>query len=759
LKTNRRAGNVENERMTEKRPGLKLSFSTKVLVPFIITIVLLVSFAIWILNNQITRQFKSVATENLLTARKIFDNLEVMRSRHLLLRSSTTPNDPRFRAIAQLGEPNTLRFLLKELTEELRCDYISFRDRNGKVVTSVTRDPLIDIEQWPDFGSLAADRAMNGDPVPDMDYIENDIYRLAAIPVAIGSDVIGTLTIAEKFSEASAKEFFNLTGCRVVLFINQLPVMSTVPAGDLSQLSVNPAASNGNTLLEKESIQTITLENDHVLALGRQFRKLGIEQQMQYALVLSYEQTLQALRHVQLLLLGAGLLSILISSVVIGLVIGRITNPLRVLRKSAEAVARRDFSQKITTVSSDELGDLAAAFNQMIDSLRQSTEELQATINTLQSTRAQLIQSEKLSALGEFIAGITHELNNPLCTIVGFSELLKEQNSDAAFSKDLDLIAEAGNRCHKIVQNLLSFARQRPAERKASKLNEILDATLNFMSYDLRTSNVSIVREYDPSLPVIIADTHQLQQVFLNLINNARQAIVSSRDRGNIIIRTMQRGKNAVIQIADDGPGIPPENLGRIFDPFFTTKEVGKGTGLGLSVSYGIIREHNGDISVQSKVGKGTTFEIQLPIADAVNGNGSDHTSRHHIKSDPLPGEGRKVLVIDDERDVLTLIKEILVSDHFVVETVTDADDALQMCKYGWFDIILCDWRMPGMTGRIFYENLRSLKPAAATRLIFMTGDVMNDQTMAYLKGSGKVCINKPFSLEDFRQIIRQLIT
>jgi len=744
--------------MTEKRPGFKLSFSTKVLVPFIITIALLVSFAIWILNNQITRQFKSVATENLLTARKIFDNLEVMRSRHLLLRSSTTPNDPRFRAVAQLGEPNTMRFLLKELTEELRCDYISFRDRDGKVVTSATRDPLVDIEKWPDFGSLAASRALNGDPVPDMDYIENDIYRLAAIPVAIGSDVIGTLTIAEKFSEASAKEFFNLTGCRVVLFINQQPVMSTVPAGDLTQLSMNQAAANGNTLQEMESVQTITMENDHVLALGRQFRKLGVEQQMQYALVLSYEQTLQALRHVQLLLLGAGLLSILISSVVIGLVIGRITNPLRVLRKSAEAVARRDFSQKITTVSSDELGDLAAAFNQMIDSLRQSTEDLQATINTLQSTRAQLIQSEKLSALGEFIAGITHELNNPLCTIVGFSELLKEQNSDAAFSKDLDLIAEAGNRCHKIVQNLLSFARQRPAERKAAKLNDVLDATLNFMSYDLRTSNVSIVREYDPALPVIIADAHQLQQVFLNLINNARQAIVGTRDRGNIIVHTMKRGKNAVIQITDDGPGIPPENLGRIFDPFFTTKEVGKGTGLGLSVSYGIIREHNGDISVQSEVGKGTTFEIQLPIADTVNGNGGDHTSKHHIKSEPLPGEGRKVLVIDDERDVLTLIKEILESDHFVVETVTNADDALQMCKYGWFDIILCDWRMPGMTGRIFYENLRSLKPAAATRLIFMTGDVMNDQTMAYLKGSGKVCINKPFSLEDFRQVIGQFI-
>lgn len=746
--------------MRDQHPGFRLSFNTKVLIPFILTIVLLVSFTIWILNDRITRQFKTVATQNLLTARKIFDNLEIMRSRHLVLRSSTAPNDPRFRAIAQLGEPNTLRFLLKELTEELKCDYISFRDRNGKVITSVTRDPQVDISKWPDFGSTAAARAINGDPVPDMDFIESDIYRLAAIPVSIGHDVIGILSIAEKFSESSAKEFFNLTGCRVVLFIHDQPVLSTVPSGDLSPLSaMTTPSSNGSLLQESRLVQTMNMDGDHVLALSLPFKQLEPEQHyLRYALVLSYEQTLQTLRHLQMLLLGAGLLSILVSSIIIGLVIGRITNPLRALRTSAEAVARRDFTKKITDISSDELGELAVAFNQMIDSLRQSTEELQSTITTLQNTRAQLIQSEKLSAMGEFIAGITHELNNPLCTIVGFSELLKEQNSDAAFSKDIDLIAEAGNRCHKIVQNLLSFARQRPPERKPVKLNEILESTLNFMSYDLRTSNINIVREYDPDLPVIIADAHQLQQVFLNLINNARQAIMGVRDRGTIVIRT-RRDKNALVQIADDGPGIPPENMSRIFDPFFTTKEVGKGTGLGLSVSYGIIREHNGDISVQSEVGSGTTFEIQLPITDMVVHSNGGNSTRDGLQNEPLLGEGRKVLVLDDERDVLTLIKEILTADHFVVETVTDGDDALQMLKHGWFDIILCDWRMPGMAGRVFYEKLRSIKPAAATRLIFMTGDVLNEQTTAYLKDSGKICINKPFSLKEFRQIIKQLVS
>lgn len=745
--------------MPEKRAGFKLSFSTKVLIPFIITIVLLVTFAIWTLNVRITRQFKSDAAQNLLTAQKIFDNLEVMRSRHLVLRSSTTPNDPRFRAIAQLGEPNTLRFLLKELTEELKCDYISFRNRGGDVVTSVCRDPLIDPSAHPDFGSSAADRAFNGDPVPDMDSIGQDVYRLAAVPVTIGSDVIGVLTIAEKFSEASAQEFYNLTGCRVALFINREPVLSTLQKGDPAHLAnLNTSTPADKSLKDGRVVQTLTLDDDHVLAVGRNFKKLETEPALHYVLVLSFEQTLQALRHVQALLLGAGLFSILISSVVIAVVIGRITNPLRALRKSAEAVARRDFTQKIQVVAADELGDLAAAFNQMIDSLRQSTQELQSTIATLQNTRAQLMQSEKLSALGEFIAGVTHELNNPLCTIVGYSELLKEQNAGAKINQELDMIANAADRCHKIVQNLLSFARQRAPERKSVDINAILDSTLNFMSYELRTSNVVVIREYDRNIPSIVADAHQLQQVFLNLINNARQAINDSHDKGTIMIRTRADGQQALIQIMDDGPGIPPENMSRIFDPFFTTKEVGKGTGLGLSVSYGIIREHGGEITVDSSVGKGTTFEIRMPVNQAELSESGHKNTADTSPGVPLPGDGRKVLVVDDEKDVLNLITDILEANHFVVESVSDGGEALRRLRHDWFDIILCDWRMPGMTGRAFYEDLRISHPAAATRLVFMTGDVLNEQTIAYLKDSGKLCINKPFSLEDFRRVIQELI-
>lgn len=744
--------------MPEKRAVIRLSFSTKVLIPLIVTIVLLVSFALWILNARITRQFQADATQNLLTAQKIFANLEVMRARHLLLRTATTPNDPRFRAIAQLGETNTLRFFLMELTDELKCDFLSFRNPDGDVVTSISRDPHVDPLKWSGFGRTAATRAAQGDAIPDMDVIDNTIYRLAAIPVFIAENIVGILTIAEKVSDASAREFFNLTGCRVALFIDREPVLSTLQASDLTPLIslIEASAYAGH---EIHPVTTTMLDQDHVLALHRPYERIDKEQPLYYALVLSYEQTLQALRHVQSLLLGAGLLSILISSVVIAIVIGRVTTPLRALRKSAEAVARGDFTQKVSVISSDETGDLAVAFNQMIDSLRHSTDELQTTITTLQSTRAQLMQSEKLSALGEFIAGVTHELNNPLCTIVGFSELLKEQNVGAKFNRDLDMIADAATRCHKIVQNLLSFSRQRAPERKTTGIHEIIDSTLNFMSYELRTSNIAVTREFDRNLPPIVADAHQLQQVFLNLINNARQAIVDSQKKGNIVIQTRSSGPHAVINIADDGPGIPPENLAKIFDPFFTTKEVGKGTGLGLSVSYGIIREHGGEISAESTVGKGTTFTIRLPLVYPGEVPVTPTSPLIQLDADPLLGEGRKVLVIDDEKDVIQLTTQILEANQFVVETATDGHEALRRMRHAWFDIILCDWRMPGMNGRSFYEELRTSNPAAATRLIFMTGDVLNEQTTTFLKDSGKHCINKPFSLEEFRRTIKQVIS
>src|SRR5258708_26929903 len=294
--------------------------------------------------------------------------------------------------------------------------------------------------------------------------------------------------------------------------------------------------------------------------------------------------------------------------------LGRITKPLRELRDSAEAVGRGDFSRRVETAARDECGQLAAAFNQMTENIKTSREELEKTVETLKSTQNQLIQSEKLSGIGEFVAGVAHELNNPLTSVMGFAELLQQMDMPEQSRRYLDVIFKSAKRCQKIVQSLLSFARRHAPERKVLCVNEIVESAVEILQYQMRTTNIEVSTRLDRALPLTDIDPHQMQQVFLNIINNARQAMEGQQAKGLLRITTESADGCVRINFQDNGPGIPPENLKKIFNPFFTTKEVGKGTGLGLSLCYGIVSEHGGTITPQSAPGEGATFVIELPI-------------------------------------------------------------------------------------------------------------------------------------------------
>lgn len=228
----------------------------------------------------------------------------------------------------------------------------------------------------------------------------------------------------------------------------------------------------------------------------------------------------------------------------------------------------------------------------------------------------QLIQSEKLAAVGELISGVAHEINNPLTGIIGFAQLLKEEASglNKDEQKQLELIYSEALRVKKIVSNLLSFARKQKPEKKPADINSVVEIVLDMRGYELRIDNISVNKEFEEELPRVEVDVQQMEQVFLNIINNAHQAMSEAHGKGNLTIRTYTKGDMVRIEFIDDGPGISKKNLTKIFNPFFTTKGVGKGTGLGLSVSYGIIKEHNGNIFAESEEGKGAKFIIELPI-------------------------------------------------------------------------------------------------------------------------------------------------
>src|SRR5438477_12585911 len=268
----------------------------------------------------------------------------------------------------------------------------------------------------------------------------------------------------------------------------------------------------------------------------------------------------------------------------------------------------------------------------------------------------------------------------------------------------IDLIVNSAQRCHKIVEGLLSFARQHKPERKPVKIRELLEATIGILQYHLRTSNIEVITKFDPDLPKVMADPHQLQQVFLNILNNARQAIEGSRTSGVVRIRTDSSEKGVRILFQDDGPGISEENLAKIFNPFFTTKEVGKGTGLGLSLSYGIIKEHGGSITAQSKLGEGATFIIELPLPTAGTSLGTTFILKETAET--FVGAGKREVVVDDEELILDLIREGLQPNGCQLDVVRDGETALRRLREGDYDVTTCDWRMPGRNGQQLYGHV-----------------------------------------------------
>ncbi|NQT74041.1 MAG: PAS domain-containing protein [Chloroflexi bacterium] len=248
------------------------------------------------------------------------------------------------------------------------------------------------------------------------------------------------------------------------------------------------------------------------------------------------------------------------------------------------------------------------------DRIKEANAELCKAMDQLKDSQAQLMQSEKLAAIGQLISGVAHELNNPLMVISGTAELMLTYVENEIERDDLQNLHNNTLRAISIVSNLLSFARKHEPEMKYVSINDVIESVITLRSYELNLDGIEIITELDPTLPNTLADFPQLQQVFLNLLINAEQAMKESNGEGRLLIQTQTVGETIQVEFTDNGPGVPGEILSHIFEPFFTTKDVGKGTGLGLSICYGIIQEHKGQISVESSEGKGTIFRVELPI-------------------------------------------------------------------------------------------------------------------------------------------------
>jgi signal transduction histidine kinase/CheY-like chemotaxis protein len=371
----------------------------------------------------------------------------------------------------------------------------------------------------------------------------------------------------------------------------------------------------------------------------------------------------------------------------------------------------------------------------------------------------QLLQAEKMAALGQTISGVAHELNNPLATILSWAERLSQKPAiDPSVRRGLETILGESERAARIVRNLLTFARKRQTTRAMVDVNQIVRETLALRSYEQRVTNISVIDALAAGLPLVFADGHQVQQVLLNLVINAEQAMLQAHGRGVLVVRTWHNAdeESVVLEINDDGPGIPEDLQPKIFDPFFTTKEVGKGTGLGLTVAYAIVQEHGGRIRLESRPNVGASFYVELPVMGAKLAPAQASQSG---SGQPEVVAGASILLVEDEAALAAAVTDALRDVGYLVERAADGEEALAKVKEQSFDVVVCDLKMPRLDGKAFYRTLAAAAPGLAKRVIFVTGDVVGTDAEQFLEESGCRWLSKPFRLADLLRAVKEVMT
>ena len=354
-----------------------------------------------------------------------------------------------------------------------------------------------------------------------------------------------------------------------------------------------------------------------------------------------------------------------------------------------------------------------------------------------------LRESASLASVGELAAGVAHELNNPLAGVLGFAQLLMARELSPSTREDVIKIYEQAQRACKVVQNLLSFARKYQPERRYIDVRTVIAMAVALKVHDFHVSNIRVTSDLPSDIPYTMADEHQLQQVFMNILLNAEQAMVQAKDGGHLHMAARNVGGKIMLSFTDDGPGIPGDCLSRIFDPFFTTKGVGKGTGLGLSICYGIIQEHGGKIWAESEPGKGATFHVVLPILP----NAADPRAQ---ATDPLSTSSEQhILLVDDEPVVSNVLSRVLSGMGHSVDLAPCGEEAWHKIKSNRYDCIIIDLNISGISGQELYGLVREVNSDLARRIIFITGNTVRAEATEFLEATGNPVLGKPLNLKE----------
>jgi PAS domain S-box-containing protein len=378
-------------------------------------------------------------------------------------------------------------------------------------------------------------------------------------------------------------------------------------------------------------------------------------------------------------------------------------------------------------------------------------EETCRAYDDLRKTQEQLLQSEKMSAVGQLISGVAHELNNPLTAILGYAQLLESEGLEERAQDYVRKLFKQAQRTHRVVQNLLSFARQRQSQKQHVDLRKVLEETLTLREYDLKTNNITVERDWAADTPLADADMHQMEQVFLNIINNAADAMMEKGPGGKLIVRTYLKDKFVCIEFLDSGPGI--QDPKRIFDPFYTTKSIGKGTGLGLSICYGIVKEHGGDIIARNRSEGGALIEVRIPVA----GTGAVIEQRPEEQSKHEMAIAGRLLLAEDEESILEFERDLLVGAGAEVTVVKQRDEVKDRLLVEAFDAVVMNGKSNGVTAPEVYQWLAEKRPGMEKHILF-TFATMDPETREFLEKNKIAFLVKPFEVGELISATRKVM-
>lgn len=453
----------------------------------------------------------------------------------------------------------------------------------------------------------------------------------------------------------------------------------------------------------------------------------------------------------------------------------QLAKPLTGLMQATNQIAAGDFNIHLAERRPDEIGRLAQSLNTLsreigaresalnersakLASLNQQLErelaERERAEQEIARQREALHQSEKLNALGSLLAGVAHELNNPLLVVVGRAIMLEGEVAAPELRAKVQKIRQAAERGARIVKTFLAIARQQPPAHQPVALNGLLEAAVELMGYGLRAADIATTLDLDPALPELAADADQLTQVFTNLIANAQQALVEVAPprRLHIATRLTQAGGTVRISFTDNGPGVPEAVRSRIFEPFYTSKPVGAGTGIGLSFSYGVIAAHGGRIALESPRAGGARFVVILPLAPAAPA-AAPAASPERVGVEP-----RSILIVDDERDIAEMLCELLAAAGHRVDLAASGHQALRRLARRSYDAVLSDLKMPDLDGPGLYRRLQQSHPHLLERVVFISGDTLGMGASDFLAQTGRPLLEKPFVPAEVLRVVERIV-